>query len=366
MSRNQQIASSIGRGPTRRNLLVNGGMQVMQRRALSSNAIAAVDSTLTYTLDNWSVYKVGAVGLTISQETSIAPKGFIRSLKALNTATDSSIAATDRALIAQRIEGSRIRHLLWGTPQAKPITLSFYVRSSITGTHGGAIGNGSDNRSYPFTYTISAADTWERKTITIPGDTTGTWETGNARSMQVVFGLGVGSNNSNTAGAWYAADLNSATGATTGFMTTSAATWYLAGCQIEVGNHATDFEHRSYADDLQDCLRYYYRYSKTIAWGMFVTVRTWGPQNGDGIHSFPVPMRVAPTLTLSHAADPAHYGYTINVIAITQVDPTVFSSAGIRCAASSNTAFLTSGAAVIQNNGANGAKDMFFDFKAEM
>ena len=365
MSRNQQIARSLGRGTTRRNLLVNGGMQVMQRRAFSSNAIAAVDSTLTYTLDNWSVYKVGAVGLTISQDTSVAPKGFLRSLKALNTATDSSLAATDRALIAQRIEGSRIRHLLWGTPHAKPITLSFYVRSSITGTHGGAIGNGSDNRSYPFTYTISAADTWERKIITIPGDTTGTWETGNARSMQVVFGLGVGSNNSNTAGAWYAADLNSATGATTGFLTTSAATWYLAGCQIEVGNHATDFEHRSYDEDLKDCLRYFYRYAKNVAWGMFVTLRTWSATNGDGLHSLPVPMRVQPTLTISHTVSGTNFGYNLNAISLIASDYTNHTCVGISAAAPTN-AFVTGGGAVIQSNGSSGAIDMFFDYKAEM
>lgn len=378
MTRNRDIATILGRSEKvntnnsslakpARNLLVNGAMQIMQRRAFSSNAIAAVDSTLTYTLDNWAIYKVGAVGVTVSQDTSVYPTGFIRSLKALNTSTDSSVAATDRAIIVQRIEGSRIRHLLWGTSDAKPVTLSFHVRSSITGTHGGAIGNGSDNRSYPFTYTIDTADTWEKKTITIPGDTTGTWETGNARSLQVVFGLGVGTTNSGTAGEWAAADYNSATGATTSFLSTSSATWYLAGCQLEVGEQANEFEHKSYSEDLNDCLRYYYRYSKTIAWGMFVTVRTWSATNGDGMHNFPVPMRVAPTLTLSHAATATNYGYSLNTIAITQVDQTVFSSAGIRCASSSSSAFAVSGGAVIQNNGSGlGAANMFFDFKAEM
>ena len=164
-------------------------------------------------------------------------------------------------ILITRCEGNVVSQLKWGTSAAKTVTLSFYVRSSITGTHGGAFGNGSDDRNYPFTYTINSADTWERKTITVAGDTSGTWATGTGRSLQVVWGLGVGSTYSGTAGAWASGDINSATGATTGVLGTLNATWYLTGVQLEVGDTATPFEHESYDETLLKCARYYYKFA---------------------------------------------------------------------------------------------------------
>ena len=160
-------------------------------------------------------------------------------------------------IVFTRCEGNVVSQLNWGTSAAKTVTLSFYVRSSITGTHGGAFGNGSDDRNYPFTYTINSADTWERKTITVAGDTSGTWASGTGRSLQVVWGLGVGSTYSGTAGAWASGDINSATGATTGVLGTLNATWYLTGVQLEVGETATPFEHESFDTTYSKCLRYY-------------------------------------------------------------------------------------------------------------
>lgn len=237
----------------RRNLIINGAMQVAQRGTSFTGHGAGVN----YGLDRFFDFHSSDGAFTLSQETSVVPVGFSNALKVQTTTADSSIAAGQRLILGQRLEGLNVAHLNWGTSNAKTVTLSFYVRSSVTGTHGGAIGNGSDNRNYPFTYTISSADTWERKTITIPGDQTGTWATTSARSIQVIWGLGVGSTYSGTAGAWAAGDKNSATGATTDVLGTLNATWYLTGVQLEVGETATPFEHRSYAEELSLCQRYY-------------------------------------------------------------------------------------------------------------
>lgn len=244
-----------------RNLIINGAMQVSQRGTSFTGFGAAVN----YGIDRFANFHSSDGAFTISQETSVVPTDFTHALKIQTTTADASIAAGQRLILFTRCEGNAVSQLNFGTSNAKTVTLSFYVRSSITGTHGGALGNGSDNRNYPFTYTISSADTWERKTITIAGDQTGTWATGTGRSLQVVWGLGVGSTYSGSAGAWAAGDINSATGATTGVLGTLNATWYLTGVQLEVGETATPFEHRSFGDELSSCERYY---EKTYEYGI--------------------------------------------------------------------------------------------------
>jgi len=236
-----------------RNLIINGAMQVAQKGTSFTGHGAGVN----YGIDRFFDFHSSDGAFTLSQETSVVPVGFGNALKVQTTTADSSIAAGQRLIVGQRLEGLNVSHLNWGTSNAQTVTLSFYVRSSVTGTHGGAIGNGSDNRNYPFTYTISSADTWERKTITIPGDQTGTWATTSARSLQVIWGLGVGSTYSGSAGAWAAGDKNSATGATTDVLGTLNATWYLTGVQLEVGDIATAFEHEDTGTTLLKCQRYY-------------------------------------------------------------------------------------------------------------
>ena len=256
MSKAAELANLIGNinagSPiANKNLVHNGAMLVNQR---GSSAITL--SGLTPHIDRFTAFKSNGGAQTVEQSTD-GPEGFKNSLKATNTTADASVASGDRVAIIYRCEGQHISHLEWGTANAKTLTLSFYVKSSITGTHGGAFGNGSDNRAYPFTYTISSADTWERKSITVAGDTTGTWAIDNTRSLQVCWGLGVGTTNSGSAGAWEAADRNSATGATTGFLTTLNATWFLTGVQLEIGQNATAFEHEPFAETLAKCGRYY-------------------------------------------------------------------------------------------------------------
>ena len=284
----------------RRNLVHNGSMQIHQR-----TGTITLGTGLTTTLDRMTFYKSHAGTNTVEQSTD-TPVGFSNSLKFTTTVADSSVAATDRVAMIYRMEGLDAAILEFGTSNAQTINISFYVKSSITGTHGGAVGNGSDNRAYPYTYTISSANTWERKSITIPGDTTGTWATNNARSLQVCWGLGVGATFSGTAGAWEAADRNSATGATTGVLTTTNATWFITGIQIEIGSSASDFEHRSFAEELARCRRYFQEIS-----GAGAGTATGANQSASAqsVANFPVQMRAAPTtITVGSTANTSNSG----------------------------------------------------------
>jgi hypothetical protein len=158
--------------------------------------------------------------------------------------------------MSQFIEGLNVSDLGWGTANAKTITLSFQVYSSLTGTFGGALGNSAANRSYPFTYTISSANTWTTISVTIAGDTSGTWLTTNGTGIAVYLGLGVGTTYSGTAGSWAGAEYYSATGAVS-VVSTNAATWFVTGVQFEVGSQATSFDFRDYGRELILCQRYY-------------------------------------------------------------------------------------------------------------
>ena len=285
---------------------INTG-QIANRNAVQNGAMMVDQKGGTTTLSGYSAAKpdrftafVSNAGTQTVAQDSEAPAGFHKSLKATNTVVDSSIASGDRAAIIYRLEGNDAARFAFGGSDAKTVTLSFYVRSSITGTHGGALGNGADNRSYPFTYAISSADTWERKSITIAGDTTGTWATSTARSMQIVWGLGVGSTNSGTAGEWAAADYNSATGATTAFLTTLNATWYLTGVQLEEGSTATDFEHKSFSQEFTACSRYFQKsytdvYTGLTGFGIAGAAGAWRERvNFNGY------MRAGPTMAYTN------------------------------------------------------------------
>jgi hypothetical protein len=166
------------------------------------------------------------------------------------------VASGDTFLIQQYIEGLNCADLGWGTANAQTVTLSFWVRSSLTGTFGGALTNSAANRSYPFSYTISAANTWEQKSVTIAGDTTGTWLTTNGIGISLRFGLGSGSTLSGTAGAWAAGNFIQPTGSQS-VVGTNGATFYITGVQLEVGTQATSFEYRQYQQELALCQRYY-------------------------------------------------------------------------------------------------------------
>ena len=273
-----------------KNRIINGAMVIDQR-----NAGASVTPNNSYTLDRWLGVNSQTAKFTIQQNAASVtpPAGFANYLGCTSTSA-YSIAAGDYFNIQQYIEGYNIADLAWGTASAATITVSFWVRSSLTGTFGGALRNDPATRSYPFTYTISVANTWEQKSITIAGDTSGTWLTTNGRGITLSLGLGVGSTYSGTAGAWAAANYISATGATS-VVGTSGATFYITGVQLEKGSTATSFDYRPYGTELALCQRYFQMVgtgaNKEIAFGAY-----WGTSEFDCFAMFQTSMRTSPTV----------------------------------------------------------------------
>jgi len=273
-----------------KNRLINSDMRIDQR-----NAGASVTPTASaYTLDRWYFGTTQSSKLSFIQSTT-APTGFINSLLATSLSA-YSVVTGDTFTIQQRVEGLNISDLAWGTASAAPVTLSFWVRSSLTGTFGGSISNNAFNRSYPFTYTISSANTWEQKSITIAGDTTGTWLTTNGIGLTVNLGLGVGTTYSGTAGTWAAAGYTSATGATS-VVGTNGATFYITGVQLEKGSTATSFDYRPYGTELALCKRYFRRMGGETAADIIVQGYNSASQGASCTISLDTGMRTAPTVT---------------------------------------------------------------------
>ena len=275
------------------NRIINGAMVLAQRGTTFSGLS---DDGGQYTLDRWRWSENGTYtgSQTVTQDSS-APVGFSNSLRVVtNTAITTGTSLSSR--IEQFIEGFNSADLQWGTANAKTITLSFWVKSSLTGTFGGALRNSADDRSYPFSYTISVADTWEQKSVTIAGDTSGTWVGAtNGVGIRVTFSLGAGTSLSGTAGAWSASGAQSVTGAVAVNATTSA-NWAITGCQFEVGSTATSFDYRPYGTELALCQRYYYKnnYAATKIIGTVQAYSTNGQAFGQ-LFTHPVPMRATPT-----------------------------------------------------------------------
>jgi hypothetical protein len=238
-----------------RNRIINGNMVIDQRNA---GASVTPTSTPTYTLDRWELNLSQASKLSVQQNAgSVTPPAGYTKYLGLTSLSAYAVSSTDNFRLDQPIEGFNLADLGWGTASAATITVSFWVRSSLTGSFGFQLNNNAGTRSYPTTYTISAANTWEYKTITIAGDTTGTWETGNLVGVRVGFQLGYGSSLSGTGGSWNAGSPSAVTGATS-LVGTSGATFYVTGVQLEVGSSATPYEMQIYSDQLAQCQRYYY------------------------------------------------------------------------------------------------------------
>ena len=281
-----------------KNRIINGAMVIDQR-----NAGASV--TPTSILDG---YPVDRFLVTVSQNSKLTtqqnagsvtpPVGFTKYL-GVTSSSAYTLAAGDYFAIRHYIEGFNTADLGWGTANAKTVTLSFQVYSSLTGTFGGALTNSAFNRSYPFTYTVSSANTWTQISITIAGDTTGTWVGAtNGIGIRVQFGLGVGSTYSGTAGAWAGALYISATGATS-VVGTNGATFYITGVQLEVGSTATSFDYRPYGTELALCQRYFQFVGGTASGFPLLQGYAIATNNIDTPISFPVLMRATPTTAVT-------------------------------------------------------------------
>ena len=244
-----------------KNRIINGDMRIDQRNAGASMSTASGSNF--FTVDRWKTNYTQTSKYTIQQNAGSVtpPAGFSKYLGATSSSA-YSVVAGDFFLFRQPIEGFNTADFAWGTASAATVTLSFWVRSSLTGTFGGSICNNGDTRSYPFTYTVSVANTWEQKTVTIPGDTSGTWETGSSAGVVITFGLGVGSTYSGTANAWAGTAYYSATGATS-VVGTNGATFYVTGVQLEKGSTATSFDYRPYGTELALCQRYLPAFNST-------------------------------------------------------------------------------------------------------
>jgi hypothetical protein len=288
-----------------KNRIINGAMVIDQRNAGASTTVTANGY---YSCDRWLTFSSQSSKYSVQQNAGAVtpPIGFSNYI-GVTSLSAYSVTTTDYFVLIQRVEGYNIADLAWGTASAATVTLSFWVRSSLTGTFGGAFRGGTgEGRSYPFTYTISAANTWEQKSVTIAGDTTSTWASTNSSGVQVQFGLGVGATNSGTAGAWQASGLNSATGAVS-VVGTNGATFYITGVQLEKGSTATSFDYRPYGTELVLCQRYLYAIRGSLSLGNWASVGVgcWDGSNGAIIFvPFPVQLRVYPSsITVSSVSD---------------------------------------------------------------
>ena len=294
----------------RKNLLINGDMRIAQRG--TSTSFAHDGTTSAFTTDRFNLAFGGTheqVDGTLAQVANHPTSVNGKSLKWTTGTAESSYDADEYAYISQKIEAQNVQHLQYGNSNAQTITVSFYVKSSITGTYAvGLYKPDTTNRIFNKTYTISSANTWEKKTLTFVGDT----DSGaaivndNGQGLWISWHLATGSNYSgggSTSG-WvnYSNDKWADGQATNAVMTTANATWQLTECQVEVGDNATDFEHRSFGEELSLCYRYYQKsYNYGSAPGSNINTPYQAKIQGQGYHFFtptyPVRMRAQPTLT---------------------------------------------------------------------
>jgi hypothetical protein len=241
-----------------KNRIINGAMEIDQRNAGAS--VSTSSGSAVYTLDRWNALYSQTSKFTVQQNAgSVTSAVGFKNYLGVTSSSAYSVGATDFFSIRQLFEGFNTSDLEWGTANAKSITVSFKVYSSLTGTFGGAIQNHNGTRSYPFSYTISSANTWTDINVTIAGDTSGSWNGAtNGIGLQVMFSLGAGSTYSGTAGSWSTTQYFTSTGATS-VVGTSGATFYITGVQLEVGSVATEFERRPYGTELALCQRYFYK-----------------------------------------------------------------------------------------------------------
>jgi len=308
------IAQSGSNNVTMRNRIINPGMMIDQR-----NAGASVTPTVTntYVIDRWICGLTQASKFSVQQNAgSVTPPTGFTNYSGITSTSAYSVTSGDIFYYEQRIEYFNTSDLAFGTASAAPVTLSFWVLSSLTGTFGGALRNHGNTRSYPFTYTISAANTWEQKFITVLGDTSGTWTTsGNQAGLRVTFGLGGGSTYSGTAGSWASAESYTATGATS-VVGTNGATFYITGVQLEKGSTATPFEQRLYGTELSLCQRYAVMLGDSgNAYSNYGYGAVYLTTNASVTVSLPVQMRAVPTTSFPGSGTFQFYRGTLNITA---------------------------------------------------
>lgn len=289
MTKAVNIAQYGNVSPSWRNRIINGAMVIDQRNAGASVTNISGNG---YTLDRWFTSTSQASKFTIQQNAgSVTPPTGFKNYLGITSSSAYSVLSTDFFALVQAIEGLNVADLGWGASGAQSVTLSFWIRSSLTGTFSGVISNGAFDYQYPFTYTISSANTWEQKTITLTGPTAGTWLTTNGVGIYVYLNIGAGSSVvAASGGAWGAQTVRGVTGSQS-VVGTNGATWYITGVQLEVGTSATNFEYRDYGRELIMCQRYYQTSAAYYAFANNSTIVTISTV-------FPVAMRTGPTMSI--------------------------------------------------------------------
>jgi hypothetical protein len=281
-----------------KNRLINGDMVIDQR---NNGASINLSSATAYLVDRWETRLGTSTGSTAVRSTT-APAGFTNSVLLTIGTGASPSAGTGTNYFNQKVEGLNVADLGWGTANAQTVTLSFWVRSSLTGNFGVCVSNDALNTSYPASYTISSANTWEFKTITVPGPTSGTFPTNNTGSLRVLFDWGNGSDFKGPANTWASADYRGGASGTTNICATSGATWFITGVQIEKGQTATSFDVLPYTTELALCQRYCYTQRGEsgfrLGFGYCGTTTLYNM-----VVPLPVTMRSAPTLTSCTGVD---------------------------------------------------------------
>jgi len=339
MSKAAELAALIGSQTalSNRNLVINGAMQVAQRGTSFSNV-----GTGTFTLDRFQTAggSLDNLQVTISQS-STTPGGFSNSLKAVATTAESAVAADEAFLVRTKIEGQNLQHLQYGASAAQPTTVSFYVRSNVTGTYAVYFYSPDGVRIISKTYTINSADTWEYKAITFPGDTSGTINDDNGEGLQIAWYLLAGTNYTDGTGdAWVAyADGEEAANHTADWGEDTNDEWMITGVQLEVGEQATPFEHRSFADELARCQRYLHRIEAPSSGTNYGWVANGLAQNDRfyGVYNFPVQMRAVPTFSsTSGGFNVGMQGFGVSNFSIDETYATTPTAARLRTGSDSN------------------------------
>lgn len=285
-----------------KNRIINPEMLVDQRNA--GSAVTVNSPTYARSVDQMLGAGIAASGVfTLQQSTSTPPTGFSTFVRATCTTADAAIAAGDLYLVENRIEGYTVRDLLLGSSSAKSIALSFWVRSSLTGTYTGALVNSASDRSYPFEYTINAANTWEQKTVTLSGDITGTWLATTGIGLKVRWGLAVGSTYQGTANAWAASNLAGTSNQVNFMSSNTSRTWDITGIQLEAGSTVTGFEYRPYPIEILLCQRYFQVLGGASTNDYLVLGQCDAATDVITLYRFPIWMRAGPTATVNNVGN---------------------------------------------------------------
>jgi len=349
-----------------KNRIINGAMTFAQRATSNTTPAGASDYR---TLDRWALdtrIATSTTGVYTQEQSSDAPAGFNKSLKiTTTTASNVNISSGGSLCLAHFIEGNNIVDLAWGTVNAKDVTLSFWVKSSVVGTYGVGLNNSAYSRGYVGTYTINSANTWEYKTITIPGETTGTWLVDNSRGIGFKFSLSTGGDYTKTPGQWNTSESigSTTTSSTTNdFYKTSGATWQITGVQLEKGSTASSYEYRPITTEQMLCYRYYYRMKATGNYSHFSLARAFSSTQASAIIYLPVPLRAYPSASYFTPVS-GNYDYSltsINLLANYTTDLRTF-----QVEMTGSFSGVSTAAIFASSNSAN-SSNVFIDYSAEL